>query len=135
MTDLQRKAALPPTTPDETRHFAIAAARVVAEYRCTDVVIIDLRGLSSVADYFVVATGTSDRQMRAALTRLEESARQQGRRPFNTAKPREASWILLDFVDVIVHLFDVSHREYYDLDGLWGDAPRVEWSDESAKSA
>lgn len=127
MSELKHSAAKSATAADEARGFAIEAARLATEYRCADVVVIDLRGLSSVADYFVLGTGTSDRQMHAVLGHLEDLAKSQGRRPYNVSNPREASWILVDYVDVMIHLFDASHRSYYDLDGLWGDAPRVEW--------
>ncbi len=113
---------------DEGRCFALEAARIASEYRTLDVVVLDLRGLSSLADYFVIGTGTSDRQMHAVLDRLQEHARTLGRRPLNVANSRSASWILADYVDVVIHLFDAEHRAYYDLDGLWGDAPRVDWS-------
>lgn len=127
MSESKRSAVATATAIEETRSFAIEAARLATEFRCEDVAVIDLRGLSSVADYFVLGTGTSDRQMHAVLGHLEELAKRQGRRPYNVSNPREASWILVDYVDVMVHLFDASHRTYYDLDGLWGDAPRVEW--------
>lgn len=117
------------STVDDPLEFAIAVARVAAAHRAEDVVLLDLRGLSSLADSFVIGTGTSDRQMRAVLERIEEYARSVGRRPFRVAGTRDATWILADFVDVVVHLFDAEHREYYDLEGLWGDAPRVIWQD------
>lgn len=109
--------------------FAVDAARIAASYRTEAVRVLDLRGLSSLADAFVLGTGTSDRQMFAVLARVEEYARSIGRRPLNVSQPRSASWLLADYVDVVIHLFDAEHRAYYDLDGLWGDAPQVEWSE------
>lgn len=114
-------------TMEETRAFAVAAARLAAEMKTSDVQVLDLRGLSSLADYFVIGTGTSDRQMHAVLGKVEDRARQMRRRPFKVSDSQSASWILADYVDVVVHLFDREHREYYDLDGLWGDAPRLQW--------
>jgi ribosome-associated protein len=113
---------------DDAQPFAVAAARVAADLKTDDVQVLDLRGLSSLADYFVVGTGTSDRQMHAVLDRIEEQARRMGRKPFKVSDSRSANWILADYVDVVIHLFDRQHRDYYDLDGLWGDAPRVTWS-------
>jgi ribosome-associated protein len=107
--------------------FAREAAQVAAENRTEDVVVLDLRGLSSLADFFVIGTGTSDRQMNAVIDRIAEHARALHRRPFNVTSTRSATWILADYVDVVIHLFDAEHRDYYDLDGLWGDAPRVTW--------
>lgn len=118
-------SAASPRVIDETREFAVAAARVAAENRCEEVAVYDLRGLSSLADYFVIGTGTSGRQMGAVLDRIQEHAATVGRRPLGNPDKRSTTWILADYVDVVVHLFDREHRNYYDLDGLWGDAPRV----------
>lgn len=106
--------------------FAVQAARICADNRTEDLTVIDLRGLSSVADFFVIGTGTSDRQMRAALEQVQQFARTIGRKAYRVSET-DRTWTLADYVDVIVHLFDSSHRSYYDLDGLWGDAPRIEW--------
>jgi ribosome-associated protein len=107
--------------------FAIEAARIAAANKTGDVEVLDLRGLSTFADFFVLGTGTSDRQMHAVLDFVEEHAKQAGRKLFKVANSREAHWILADYVDVVIHLFDEEHRDYYDLSGLWGDAPRIEW--------
>ncbi|NLG41694.1 MAG: ribosome silencing factor [Phycisphaerae bacterium] len=111
----------------EAREFAIAVARIAAENKATEVEVLDLRGLSGFADYFVLGTGTSERQMHAVVDLVEEHARAIGRTPFRVADSREAHWILTDYVDVVLHLFDAEHRDYYDLSNLWGDAPRVPW--------
>ncbi len=115
----------PPTAADESLAFAVGAARLAQEYRAEDVTVIDVRGLSSVWDFFVIGTGTSERQMHAVVDRIEDWAAHNGRRPFKLADSRQASWILADYVDVAIHLFDAAHRRFYDLDGLWGDAPRI----------
>lgn len=112
----------------DARRFAIEAARVAADTRCENVVVLELRGLSSVTDYFVIATGTSDRQMSATLDRIGDFAKTTVRKPFRTADSPSATWMLADYVDVVVHVFDARARDYYDLDGLWGDAPRVDWA-------
>ncbi len=131
-----QKNQAPNFTADDAREFAIAVARLAAEMKTTEVQVLDLHGLSSLADFFVIGTGTSDRQMHAVLGKVEERARQMRRRPFKVSDSTSASWILADYVDVVVHLFDSEHRDYYDLDGLWGDAPRVSWEpEESARSA
>src|SRR5688572_19563079 len=117
---------------DDAQDFACGAARVAADNKTEEVAVLDLRGLSSLADYFVIGTGTSDRQMHAVLDRIEDYARSIGRKPFKVADTRAANWILADYVDVVIHIFDAEHRLYYDLDGLWGDAPRIEWSGKAA---
>jgi ribosome-associated protein len=108
------------------REFAVAAARIAVENKTENVCVLDLRGLSNLADYFVIGTGTSSRQMHAVLEYILAHARAADRRPYNVADTTDASWLLADYVDVVIHLFDEEHRSYYDLDGLWGDAPRVE---------
>jgi ribosome-associated protein len=113
---------------DDGLAFACGAARVAADHKSDDVVVLDLRGLSSLADFFVIGTGTSERQMHAVVNHLEDYGRSVGRKPFKVSDSSAASWILADYVDVVIHLFDAEHRAYYDLDGLWGDAPRMEWS-------
>jgi ribosome-associated protein len=107
--------------------FAIAVARIASVNKTEDLCVLDLRGLSNLADYFVIGTGTSGRQMHAVLEEIEEYARTVGRRPFGLGDSRDSAWLLADYVDVVIHLFDPEHRSYYDLDGLWGDAPQVAW--------
>lgn len=111
----------------EARDFAVATARVADSRHCTDIVVLDLAGRSPATDYFVIATGTSDRQMRTVADEISEAARRVGMQRFGRAGYDQARWILLDFVDVVVHLFDAEYREYYDLDLLWGDAERIEF--------
>lgn len=93
-----------------------------------EVTVMDLRGMSGVTDFFVICTGTSDRQMRAVFDAVIDFGRKVGERPFSRDRYETATWMVVDFVDVVVHIFDPSHREYYDLELLWGDAPRVEWA-------
>lgn len=114
-----------PTVTGEA--FAVAVARIAADHRSEDVVVLDLRGICSVCDFFVIATGTSDRQMRAVIDHIDEYAQCVGQSRFGLSGYEAATWILADYVDVVVHLFDEQRRHYYDLDLLWGDAPRVEW--------
>ena len=109
------------------RRLAIGVARVAHERHCTDIVVLDLRGISPVTDYFVISTGTSDRQMRAVAEEITATAAEGGHRPFNVAGTNSARWILLDFFDVVVHLFDDEYRRFYDLELIWGDAPRLRW--------
>lgn len=119
-------------TEDDAVRFAVQVARIADENRTEEVSILDLRGLSSISDYFVIGTGTSDRQMHAVLDHVKQYARTVDRSPFNIADSRSSVWILADYVDVVLHLFSTEHRAYYDLDSLWGDAPRVEWQDAPA---
>jgi len=110
---------------DATKAFALAAAKVAAERHCSDITVLDLRGKSPATDYFVIATGTSDRQMRTVADEICEAAREQGLQRFGRAGYEQARWILLDYVDVVIHIFDSEYRDYYDLELLWGDADRL----------
>ena len=115
--------------PDEAaRGFAVQAARIMEENHCTDISVLDLRGVSPVCDYFVIATGTSERQMRAVADHIKEKAKSHGDQPYGVAGYGEASWIILDYVDVVIHLFNEDQRAYYDLETLWGDSPTVSWT-------
>ena len=108
-----------------TRAFAVAAARVADGRHCSDIVVLDLKGKSPATDYFVIATGTSDRQMRAVADEICEAAKKQGLQRFGRAGYEQARWILLDFIDVVIHIFDSEYRDYYDLELLWGDAEKL----------
>jgi len=108
--------------------FAIEIARIAHDNKSEDVVALDLRGVSPVSDYVVIATGTSDRQMRAVAEMVVEYGHKLGDRPFGISGLEHAAWVLLDYVDVVFHLFSKPYREYYDLELLWGDAPRLEWA-------
>ncbi|MBN2272619.1 MAG: ribosome silencing factor [Sedimentisphaerales bacterium] len=109
----------------EAKVFALAAARLAAERRCTNIVVLDLKGKSPATDYFVIVTGTSNRQMRTVSDEICVEARQRGLQRFGRAGYEQGRWILLDYVDVVIHIFDTEYREYYDLELLWGDAERL----------
>ncbi len=115
---------------DDAIDFARQVARLATDNKIEDVAVLDLRGLSSLADFFVIGTGTSERQMHAVLDMIKQYAKERDRTPYNIADSSEARWILADYVDVVVHLFDREHRSYYDLDNLWGDAPRLDWQED-----
>lgn len=111
--------------PIDGKQFAIAAAKVAAQRRCRDIVVLDLKGISPATDYFVIATGTSDRQMRTVADEICQTGKKTGSQLFGRAGYEQARWILLDFIDVVVHIFDSEYRDYYDLDLLWGDAQKL----------
>ena len=112
-------------TPNPSKVFALEAAKIATERNCSDIVVLDLRGISPATDYFVIATGTSDRQMRTVADEVSDIARKQGMQRFGRAGYEQARWILLDYVDVVFHIFDEQYREYFDLELLWGDAKRL----------
>ena len=112
---------------DSAREFAIEVARIAKRDNCEDIVVLDLRGVSPITDYFVIVTGTSDRQMRSVADDIAAQGRKTGHKLWKMAGQDTAEWIVMDFVDVVVHLFDEDHRRYYDLELLWGEAPKVRW--------
>jgi ribosome-associated protein len=119
------------TLPGDTsaaEQLAVDAARCAAERNCEDVVVLDLRELSPLTDFFVICTGTSDRQMRAVADDVDELAEGLGHKKFGQSGRDIGQWILLDYVDVVVHFFDAERRNYYDLEMLWGDAQRIDWA-------
>jgi ribosome-associated protein len=105
----------------------VAAARTALENNAEDIIVLNLKGLSPVTDYFVICTGTSGRQMRTVAEEIERAGNRSGHSLWHVAGVEAADWILLDFVDVVVHIFDQRHRSYYDLELIWGEAPRVRW--------
>ena len=109
------------------RAFAVEAARLAASRHCTDIVVLDLKGKSPATDYFLIATGTSDRQMRTVADEINQIAGEHGQQRFGRAGYEQARWILLDYVDIVIHIFDAEYREYYDLELLWGDAKRIDY--------
>ncbi len=90
---------------------------------------MDLRGRSAVTDFFVICSGTSDRQIRATADTIIEHAKKLGSPAYGTTGYQNASWLLVDFVDVVVHIFTPQQRAFYDLELLWGDSPRLTWTD------
>jgi ribosome-associated protein len=106
--------------------LALAAARVAQESRGRDVVVLDMRELTPIFDYFVVATGTSQRQLRAMSDDIDHAlAERFNEHQMRTEGYTNTRWILLDYGDVVIHLFDPDTRRYYALEELWGGAKRV----------
>lgn len=105
---------------------AQAAARIADLNRARDIKIIDLRHLTSVFDYFVLATGSSRRQLHAVAEEIDQVLRKEyGDKRLGLEGYSDSRWILLDFGDVVIHLFDDETRQYYDLENLWAGAKRV----------
>lgn len=112
---------------EAARHFAIDAARLAAQTHCNNIVVLDVSAISPITDFLIIATGTSSRQMRTVCEEIEEMGAPQN---FNAlSKPAYESdhWVLVDFVDAIVHVFNTEARLFYDLENLWGDGKKVEW--------
>ena len=110
-----------------TQDLAVSLAVMASQTRCRDVVVLDMRGRSPVTEFFVLATGTSDRQMRAVGDELGDHGAQCGFKLFRRSGDESANWILLDFVGVVAHIFNESSRAFYDLETLWDGCPRIDW--------
>ncbi len=108
-----------------SRQFAIEAAKIALHNNCTDVVVLDLTGKSPATDYFIIATGTSDRQTRTVADDIAEYGKKNTFKVFGRAGYDQGKWVLLDFVNVVVHIFNEEFRQYYDLELLWGDAEKL----------
>lgn len=118
----------------ESRRVAVVAARAAASKQARDVAILDVRDLIGITDYFVIVSGTTDRQVRAVAEEIERALKGRGVRPVRREGQREGRWVLLDFVDFVTHVFHVEEREYYGLERLWADAPSVEWEERAVQS-
>lgn len=114
--------------PDAVRSFAIEAARLIADLKCTDVVVLDVHGQSQVCDFIVIGSGTSQRQMRSLADEVADLGKTMGMRAFRTNRDDGTTWIVVDFVEVVVHLFEPDQRLYYDLELMWSQAKRVDWA-------
>lgn len=99
------------------------AVAALLDKKAEKLVVLHLSGLTTVSDYFVLASGTSDRQAQALADAVEMAMKAQGRRPLSVEGYRTATWILLDYGDAVFHIFHDEARRFYGLERLWGDAP------------
>ena len=110
---------------EKTGDLLLQAVSAAEDRKATDVVVLDLRGLSSVTDYFVICSGTSDTNVKAIADAVEEKLKESGQRPFGVEGHREGLWVLMDYVDFVVHVFHREKRATLALEELWKDAPRI----------
>ena len=106
---------------------ACVSARVAAENKARDVVVLDMRGITPLYDYFVIATGNSRRQLHTLTEEIDAAMRDRGDRRLSVEGYESSKWIVQDYGDVVIHLFTPETREYYAIEDLWADAPRVDW--------
>ncbi|MBD3181605.1 ribosome silencing factor [Candidatus Poribacteria bacterium] len=111
--------------------IAEKGAEAALELKANNVVVLDLKGLSSVADFFVICSGNSDAHVEGISNSVEEKLDEIGANLWHKEGERGSSWMLLDYVDVIFHIFTEESREHYGLERLWGDAPVEEYKDNS----
>ena len=97
----------------------------VSDKQAEDVLLLDIRQVASFADYFVIASGTANRQIQAIVEAVEQAMKDEGAKPLGREGKPDSGWVLLDYGDVIVHIFAPEEREFYDLEGLWHTATPV----------
>jgi ribosome-associated protein len=112
-----------------TYEMATTAARAASEMFARDVILVDLRGLVSYADYFVIASAQTERQTRRVAQEVIERMIEKGYRPRTKRLDEGTAWISLDFLDVVVHIFTDEARDYYRLESLWRSAPQEHWQE------
>jgi len=105
---------------------ALECTRAALDHKAYDLVVLEMGGISSIADYFVICSGRSDTQVQAIADAIDENLRQRGERPLAVEGVPHGQWVLMDYGDVVVHIFYVPVRDFYDLERLWVRAPRVE---------
>lgn len=123
------------TATDQAVAMATIAAQAAADKLATDITIIDVSDRLAITDCFVVVTGGSDRQIGAIVDAVEEQMREAGYKPVRREGERDGRWVLLDFVDVVVHIQHAEERVYYALDRLWKDCPAIPFADAGAPGA
>ena len=119
----------------DSGEFARLAARAASSKQGEATVILDLRDLLTITDYFVITSGSSDRQVNTLAEEIVRTMKEHGVRPVREERDAQTRWILLDFVDFVVHVFRQEERDFYRLENLWGDAPRLEWGEEAKASS
>jgi len=118
----------------DSKKLALLCREFADNKKAENIVILDVRDLSSVTDYFVIASGTSEPHLRAIVEEITDRLRDDsGIRPLRTEGSVRDTWVVLDFFDVIVHVMRADARERYDLESLWGDAARVKTKKKSVK--
>ena len=119
----------------EAKKLALLCRELAENRKAEDVVVLDVHAVSSIADFFVIASGTSEPHLRAIVGEIEDRLREDhGIRPSRSeGDVVSSSWVVLDFFDVIVHVMKPDARSQYDLEGLWGDAPQVRGRKAAAK--
>jgi ribosome-associated protein len=122
-------APVAPAKPDEARPTAMLIAQAGLDKKAEDVTVLDVRGLTSYADYFVVMTADSDRQASAIADAVEQTMKEKGVTKVGVEGYEGGRWILVDYGDVVAHVMNKESRGFYDLEGLWADAPRFTVSD------
>ena len=112
-------------TETSSRETALLCVRYALDKKAYDLLLLDVADLSSLAEYFLICTGRSDTQVQAIAQSIQENLARTGRRPLSLEGYSAGHWVLIDYGDVVVHVFQESVRDFYDLERLWARAPQV----------
>lgn len=107
------------------KDIALTAADAADDKKAEDIEVLSVQGLTVIADYFVICSANSDKQVRAVARAIDDKLAEKGIDPSRIAGMDDAKWVLMDYADVIVHVFQKREREYYDLERLWSDAEKI----------
>ncbi len=114
---------------EQARELALVAARAAAQKKASDLVLLDVSEQLVITDCFMIASAPNERQVEAIVEAIEEKMRAAGTKPVRREGAREGRWVLLDFVDVVVHVQHTEERSFYGLERLWKDCPRIEFDE------
>jgi ribosome silencing factor RsfS/YbeB/iojap len=131
----QKKAPQAFVPGDPSEDLAQICAHIALDKKAENVVILKVADLTSYADFFVIAAATSDRQAQAVARAISDELRMRGRQPLSTDGMEQGNWVVIDYGSVVVHIFTQTARAYYDLDGFWSDAPRVDVDEDRGQGA
>ncbi len=106
---------------------AMQCARIGDDNKAKDIVILDLRGITPIFDFFILMTGASRRQIHTLAEEVDDYMRSEGEKRLSIQGYQASRWVVQDYGDIVVHVFDANSREYYALEELWADAPHIEW--------
>jgi ribosome-associated protein len=120
------------TATEASRDLALIAANAAADKLATDIVLIDVSERLAITDIFVIATGNNERQVEAIVDEVEEKLRHSGAKPVRREGRRDGRWVLLDYVDVVVHVQHAEERVFYALERLWKDCPFIPFTPDGA---
>ena len=117
----------------ESKTLALTCARLADNKKAENIALLDLRSISSIADYFVIVTGSNEPHLRAIVHEITEKLRlDHNVRPFSIDGAKITPWIVLDFIDVLVHVMNDEFRELYDLENLWGDGEKIDFKSDKS---
>ena len=116
------------------RQLALLAAETCDDKKAKEIIVLDVRKITTISDYFIICSTSNERQARAISDDLRVRMREIGKRELGVEGVADGRWVLQDFADIVVHVFHESQREFYDIEGLWADAKTVKWKKPKKKS-